>query len=84
VRYHAHLIKWSDSFGPGRSGWRDIEDVPLKEYHISTIGFVIHRTKKLITVTTCIAHNGMVMDPFTIPTRCILTMRRLPQFVQTE
>jgi len=82
MRHYAWLIVWADSSSDS-GGWQRMKGVRTEEYDITTIGFMIAKNDKVVTVTTSIAlQNGDVMDPFTIPRRCIKSMRRLPQYVE--
>jgi len=60
-------IEWEDSVGD--SGWRQ----PSKEGPslITTVGYVVHKEKTHITLTTSVASTGNVMDQLTIPTSAI-------------
>ncbi len=74
-------ILWEDSsFGDVR-GWlypRDGKyDVPRASHKIATIGFVVQETPSAVTVSNCLADEGAILNPLTIPWGCILELSLL-------
>lgn len=66
------LIEWEDAFN-GDHKWTEIADIPkrISPMVIQTVGFVVRRSKKRVTLTMSVARNKTCCDMFTIPTAMI-------------
>ena len=79
-KIHAYTINWRDS--AGLRGWRQMDPREFGVSDITSIGWLIHETKKEITITTSISEHGSAMDALTIPREAITRMRKIPNYVE--
>lgn len=79
-KHHAYIVKWRDS--AATRGWRSIDDPAHNEVaEITSIGWLVGKTSKTLTITTSISGGGNVMDALSIPVECVTKMERLKQHI---
>lgn len=71
------LVRWRDSHTS--HGWRDQKEVDHEPAPCITVGYVIHDTKKSITLAQSLQddNTGNVNGCMVIPRSCITSIRRL-------
>lgn len=79
ARLHAYTVKWRDSSAV--RGWNRITTDQHGVSIITSIGWLLRRTKKEITITTSVTYDGSCMDPLTIPLEAVVKLSRLPQYI---
>lgn len=73
-KYPVYRIFWLDSAAP--VGWKH-PDYPFEVAAVESVGFLIEKTPKQVTITTSVSDEGNVMDPLSIPRAAITKMKRL-------
>lgn len=72
-------VEWLDS--GGHRGWRNPDDMDLSPMHCETLGWLVRKTKKTVTVALNGVFDGTSCAPFgefiTIPRVAITKMRRV-------
>lgn len=72
-------VTWVDSTML-RFGWQDPEEYQdefSRSYTITTVGYIVHRTKRELVLVMNRSENGQVGDGIAIPTGCILKIRTI-------
>jgi len=75
VKHDAYLVTWRDS--SSLRGWHHATDPEHTAAVITSIGWLIRRTKDAITLTTSFSENNNVVDAITIPIEAVVKMKRL-------
>lgn len=73
-KYPVYRIFWVDSAAP--AGWTR-PDYAFEVATIESVGFLIEKTPKQVTITTSVSDEGHVMNPLSIPVAAITKMKRL-------
>ena len=79
AKYHAYVVKWRDS--SSLRGWRAINDHQHETATITSVGWLIRKTPKTITLTTGISECGNVVDAIAIPIPAVTKMTKLKPYV---
>lgn len=80
MRHHAYVVKWIDS--STLRGWRSIDDEQHDTAVITSIGWVVKMTAKVVTMTTAISECGNVVDAISIPRAAVIKMVKLKNCVE--
>lgn len=81
TKHRATVINWVDS--TSWLGWRSIGS-DLCPSEITTIGWLISKSKSHVVVTSCISGDDQGRDAVTIPRGCITKMETLDRYVEGE
>jgi hypothetical protein len=65
-KYPRIHVTWTDSAGPERY-WNHPEDFDTDPTTIETLGWLIHESKKAVTVVSSVSTSGCVGGSMTIP-----------------
>lgn len=78
-KYPLVLIHWSDSAGRISKVWKPIEDLQAEqtEWHCWSIGWMVHRTAKLVTIAPHVSDTHDASGEMSIPVGSIQKMVRL-------
>jgi len=70
---HAVYIEWVDS--ASTRGWGEHNDASLSICH--SVGWLVHKTKDILVISTSIGENNRSIDRLAIPRACIRKVRRV-------
>jgi hypothetical protein len=82
-KHYAHIVKWRDS--AAMRGWRPMDDPGHTAVaEVTSVGWIVSKTPKTITITTSISDSGSVMDALSIPREAVTKMVRLKNYIAGE
>lgn len=80
-KHQAYIVKWRDS--SALQGWHSVDDNRHGNITtITSIGWLVKETAKVITITTSISECGNVMDALSIPKEAVTKMTKIPRHIE--
>lgn len=81
TKHHAVIVTWKDS--ATLRGWNNI-DAEHAPSEITTLGWLLRKTKDQVTITSCISDHGNTREALAIPRSCVVSIKKLPQYVEGQ
>ena len=74
------LIAWEDAYSSTKN-WTEIKKMKVDPFIAHTVGFVVHESKKRVTLALNTSDCRMCADTMTIPKKLITERRELAKVV---
>jgi len=80
-KHNAVIVTWIDS--SAFRGWQSM-DAGHEASTITSIGWVLSKTKDLVVISSCISDTGNVRDALAIPMCSVISMKKLKFYVEGQ
>lgn len=78
-KHHAYIVKWRDS--STLRGWHNIDSPQHGPAVITSVGWLVKKTPKTLTLTTGVSECGNVVDAISIPREAVTKITKLKNYI---